>query len=283
MMADKALHPTLEQRRTMHLLLVSILSGYMALVVMGITLLLHANSALDNRPHLDSILSVGYMFLLLTAAVAGVIDVILSLDNTERHPGVRFRVLILVVAAFVLSQMFLVIVHVAKGQRYRMIFGQYQLRVLATAMEEYAADNSGLLPNASEWCDALLRKLHRLTPENFRNPADPNADCGFAFNTNLSGCSLNEIPADVVLLFQASGPRNLCGGEELFEEELDARRISGIGVIFKDKGFGVYSSWSGTAKLQNRKSPVSRSLRWSPPDKENTKNQEKVFPISETH
>lgn len=101
------------------------------------------------------------------------------------------------------------------------MIGDYNLRLLGEELIENAKANSGRLPEAAHWCDSLMKDNNELTEVNFRHP-NPDVfqlkgECHFAFNKNLSGLQLADIPGDVVLLFEADGDWNLNGAAELLQ------------------------------------------------------------------
>lgn len=91
----------------------------------------------------------------------------------------------------------------------------YNMGLLHKALKKYAQTHNGILPDANSWCDSLMSQNPILTRENFRHPkADLlklKGQCHIAFNSNLSGKFLADVPDDVVLLFEADGEWNLNG------------------------------------------------------------------------
>ena len=86
---------------------------------------------------------------------------------------------------------------------------------LARAALKYAQDHGGRLPPAQEWCDLLrpyLKNAHA-----FVCPAAKNLRCSYAFNANLSGVRLDDIPESrhVVIFFESDRGWNAAGGPEL--------------------------------------------------------------------
>jgi len=112
--------------------------------------------------------------------------------------------------------------------------GDYNLRLLGEALVQYAKTDSGHLPSAENWCDSLLEKSTELTRENFKHPKAAylgfKGECQFAFNKNLSGAKISEIPDDVVLVFEADGDWNLNGTGELLKTRY--REHGHIAVLF---------------------------------------------------
>ncbi|MHC4386307.1 MAG: hypothetical protein ACYTEU_00870 [Planctomycetota bacterium] len=96
---------------------------------------------------------------------------------------------------------------------YQVTFRGGELKGLATALMSYADDNNGCLPDATKWCDVLIEE-DWLYPEYV-----VNGQVKHAMNINASGMKVHELPEDMVLLFEAKGPKNLSGGPELIKTQ----------------------------------------------------------------
>jgi len=133
-----------------------------------------------------------------------------------------------------------------REKRKREWTGLYNIELLGKELVKYAKDNGGRLPVADQWCDLLIEYNKNLTKENFRHPQpeifgdifDFKGDCQFAFNKNLSGMRLADIPDDVILLFEADGPWNLNGTAELLKTRY--REKGYIAMLFVDQSVRNY-------------------------------------------
>ncbi|HXG49175.1 MAG TPA: DUF4190 domain-containing protein [Methylomirabilota bacterium] len=122
-----------------------------------------------------------------------------------------------------------------------------QLRQLVTALRLYAADNSDMLPAATNWCDALQPHLTASTA--FVCPADPGGPpCSFGFNERLSGREEGQINPRTVVFFEMNGSWNASGGPE--------------SIVSRHRGTYVIAFADGSVETL----PASRlsSLRWDP-------------------
>lgn len=72
--------------------------------------------------------------------------------------------------------------------------------------------------------------------EAFKCPEVKEGRCNFAFNKNIAGMKLDDIPGDVVLLFESEPGWNQVGGPELLASEAHkrGRGIKGCNVAFAD-------------------------------------------------
>lgn len=153
----------------------------------------------------------------------------------------RFKGLVCSIAAVVLS---LPIVYIGiqifrvsnvRAENEKKYTNLYNMKLLHKAMKEYAQDHNGVLPDANTWCDDLMNQAPTLTAENFRFP-DPDflelqGECHIAFNSNLSGRLLAEIPGGVVLLFEADGAWNLNGTWSLLSLPYGEAKFSSIKCV----------------------------------------------------
>jgi hypothetical protein len=146
------------------------------------------------------------------------------------------------------------------------------LRRLREAMVRYAENNGGYLPEAGRWCAALVQDSPGLTETHFHHPLyDPNSsfleeveewfdehvargnpefiigvavppgpegECNYAFNANLSGRRLSEMPGDCVLLFEANGDWNVAGTQEVLNSRYS--KYWYVSLIYVDGRTGRY-------------------------------------------
>jgi prepilin-type processing-associated H-X9-DG protein len=77
------------------------------------------------------------------------------------------------------------------------------LKGLGTAMRVYASDYDNQLPPADRWCDLLITKAD-VSPKSLVCPDSDTVEgeSSYAMNINAVGKKLDELPADMVLLFE---------------------------------------------------------------------------------
>lgn len=124
----------------------------------------------------------------------------------------------------------------ARNEKLKNLTGEYNLLTLRKELVKYAESNSGYLPSADKWCDSLIQNNPKLTKESFLHP-NPSVfklkgNCHFAFNEELSKMILDDIPDDVILVFEADGDWNLSGNQELLKTRYQNHGY--ISVIYKD-------------------------------------------------
>jgi hypothetical protein len=172
-----------------------------------------------------------------------------------------------------------------REQREREWTGLYNLEFLGKEIIRYARDNNGYLPEASRWCDQLMEYNPELSKENFMHPQHPKlpkenykftapenfrdifnfkGEVQFAFNKNLSGKHLADIPGDVVLIFEADGDWNLSGAEELLKTRY--REKGYITILFVDQTTGDYWFYENAVRKFDPKGTQMyyEKPRWSP-------------------
>lgn len=96
---------------------------------------------------------------------------------------------------------------------YQVIFRGGELKGLATALICYANENNDYFPDAEQWTDLLIEEGY-LHPEYIIDGRIKHA-----MNINASGMHAKDLPKDMVLLFEAKGPKNLTGGPELIKAQ----------------------------------------------------------------
>ncbi|MHC4572784.1 MAG: hypothetical protein ACYS76_01410 [Planctomycetota bacterium] len=142
--------------------------------------------------------------------------------RNKQSKGYLYAIFAIVVSVPFLSVFYAVgSVSRTRREREKTWTGQYNLRLLGKQLIEYAQDNADYLPTADQWCELLMEHNTKLTRDNFVHPKPHwyhlKGECHFAFNKNLSGMRLSDIPGNVVLVFEADGDWNLSGTSELLK------------------------------------------------------------------
>jgi hypothetical protein len=149
--------------------------------------------------------------------------------------------------------------------------GYIRIANIGASLIRYSNNHDGYLPDANQWCDLLIENDSMLKKEDFKHPYIKGFECNFAFNKNLSGLRIYDIPSDVVLVFNADGGWNLNGTEELLKDRgmlrnyilladnevyipLDNNELYPYSFIYK----GIYTHDS------NSSSTPIKQLRWEP-------------------
>jgi hypothetical protein len=170
-----------------------------------------------------------------------------------------------------------------RQQRKKEWIGLYNLELLGKEMVKYAEDNDGHLPAADRWCDELMEHNKNLTKDNFRHPLHKDVDkkdfklpplpfseafqsigdCQYAFNKNLSGKRLADIPGNVVLIFEADGDWNMAGGPELLMTRSNWDYIT---MLFADQTTANYWFYKDAVRVFNKKGTQMYYVepRWKP-------------------
>jgi len=131
------------------------------------------------------------------------------------------------------------------------------MKLLAEAITKYSQANDGYLPAADRWCDLLMEQDENLSRDNFKHPEIQGSSV--AFNKNLDGLRLVDIPDDVVLLFEAKGGWNLIGGEELLNKANPNRNF--VDVLLVNREIKTYWVKCGGVKAYDG---TFMPLRWKP-------------------
>ncbi len=183
-------------------------------------------------------------FLILPAVaglICGIIAIVLIQRNASALKGSGIAVagtvvsgvmLALVPVLAILLAMLLPALAKAKGKA-QMIQSMNNLKQITLAMHLYADASDGALPEAGNWCDALTPYVGGRTTV-FRSAADPNLGPGnsssYAFNSNVAGQKLTEVPPDTVLVFETEfAGWNSVGGPELAMHPKGGRGVVCVG------------------------------------------------------
>lgn len=93
---------------------------------------------------------------------------------------------------------------------------------LGTVFQVYANDFDGNLPTADSWCDLLVEHCD-VSPKSFICIESRHkfkiGESAYALNENAAGLKLENIPGDMVLMFESKPGWNQVGGPELLSTE----------------------------------------------------------------
>jgi hypothetical protein len=118
----------------------------------------------------------------------------------------------------------------------------YNMELLAKELKKYAKNHNGYLPDANNWCDALMKENPELTPGNFRHPQPDfiglKGKCHIAFNKAIGGKLLKDISKDTVLLFEGDGDWNLNGTSDILNRGYGEKLF--VRILFVDGSEDAY-------------------------------------------
>lgn len=211
-------------------------------------------------------LVLGILGVLILPAVAGLVCGIVAIIQINRSAG-ALRGKGIAIAGTVVSGVMLAMIPIfaillaimlpalaqAKGKA-QTIMGLNNVKQIALAVHLYADDSKGVLPGATNWCDAL--KPYVGSDGVFRRPAEPTA-AGRAFssyglNARLAGAKMADVNPSTVLIFELESPRwNATGGAG--EMRRPGRGADTVSIGFAD---GHAESIGSGPRLD--------SLRWEP-------------------
>jgi len=207
---------------------------------------------------------VAVVFFILAFA-SGLVAIVLNTIGDARmkcYVIASLGVLLSVIPVYFISGVFLG----AKARRHfaEANVGAANLRYLGREFGRYAEEHSGRLPQADQWCDELLKNNHRLSEYSFRHPQSRRiglqGDCHFAFNRNLGGKQLEDLPGNVVLLFEADGDWNLNGTADLLTTRY--RNNGYITVLFLNGTTGEYWFDRSAVRKLDERGAYDDELRW---------------------
>lgn len=150
---------------------------------------------------------------LIAACILSVIALVVILLGSEQLRGCGWAIASLVLAGTFLLYLLLPGLHKMR-ETSRMDVCKANLQQLGAAIIAYADDHDGYLPIKDKWCD-LLMKYDNISEETFKCPLRKRQICSYAFNKDLEGLRLRDVPNNALLVFEANGDWNLSGGAEL--------------------------------------------------------------------
>lgn len=188
-----------------------------------------------------------------TAFVLGIIALFVIAYRKKELKGYTYAItaIILSAASFLLFLLMSPVLRTTKVRAERFVSSTH-LYPLGRAIIRYSKDHDGYLPVADQWCDLLIEYDKTLSKDTFKYPPEEYGICNYAFNKNLDGLRLYDIPDDVVLLFESEGDWNLTGTEELLKKTHKNRQH--IYVFFTN----------GTIRAYDARNTINEPLRWKP-------------------
>jgi len=188
--------------------------------------------------------------------VLGIAALVLIGLNRDKLKGRGYAIIAIMGGLFFIS------VGMGSLARFTNSSAKHKLWRLGKTIIRYAEDNEGVLPVADQWCDILMQYDKNLSKNDFRRPFLVNSGCAFAFNSNVQGLKLTDVPDTVVLVFEAQGDWNLSGGAELLKkgDELYPYLLLASGDIHE-----YYDARGGIVRWDaDKKKDIVESVRWKP-------------------
>jgi prepilin-type processing-associated H-X9-DG protein len=151
---------------------------------------------------------VGGLLFALPAIICGIIALVKISGSNGGLKGKGFAITGIVISSLLILVMPILLAILmpalgkVKGIAQRTICG-VNLKGLGTAMIVYANDYDGQLPPADQWCDLLITTVD-VSPKSLVCPDSDTVEgeSSYAMNINAAGKKLDELPADMVLLFE---------------------------------------------------------------------------------
>ncbi|MGA2071196.1 MAG: hypothetical protein ABSG97_07580 [Sedimentisphaerales bacterium] len=189
------------------------------------------------------------IFLVSISVVAAISSLVYSVIRRGKllieHCLVLFGFMILMFVAFTLF-LYLPV----QKERFHSAVVAKRLHNIHLAMLVYCGKNGGWLPSAEHWTDLLLEYDKRLSVDDFKYPPSKYGKFAFAFNKNVQGLQLANLPLHTVLVIECDVVQNLYGGQELGSDKFQK---TGEFFILESGGAVTYSN-----------SKFANELKWEP-------------------
>jgi hypothetical protein len=195
------------RKRSISLVIASIISGFIAVIFFFLCL------------KFSDVFGFGYAIFTSFALVLGTVAIVRIFRTLKKR---KFSAMVELVA-LILAGLILFDLTLVSHSRWRSLRtitgnGKVMIKNFGNFINEYAKQN-GHMPDADHWCDSLVGHPLvgglRVVKNRFNIAGDPDIECNFAFNKNLSNLSIDDLSGNVVMLFEADGNLNLSGGPDL--------------------------------------------------------------------
>lgn len=207
--------------------------------IVGITIFMFGCLCVLMRMHALAGITIAVSMLASVSAIGlGFLSILIITLKRSKRSGYGRSVLSIFLAGplFLLTASSLYVSYV-RAERARAYTGEFNLKLLGQEVIDYARSKEGILPNSNGWCDLLMKHNASLTKDNFTHPRAKQlgfkGECQFAFNRNIFGMNISDIASNTVVLYEADGPWNLCGTEELLATRL-YRKSDHVSMFLKD-------------------------------------------------
>lgn len=201
---------------------------------------------------------------LVTAGILGIAGLISILLSKGKRCGLKRNIVALVITALGLWLGVILARFYVDGMT--AMYSAVRMKQLSYSLVMYENDH-GCMSDPEQWCDLLLQNDY--TRENDFKPYSDG--CPYAFNKHLIGCSLEDIPGDVVVLFESkhTGWNQVGGAELLATTEYRPQRSWGYWQVVSalgegDLGIGSFVLF-GNGNIERVKPEEYDTLRWHVP------------------
>lgn len=183
------------------------------------------DQSVETHPHIPTLVLSDAKFYFLYAPIPSVLAVLALLRikmSRQKLAGHKRAIFALILNFFVIT---VPIADYYSWRARRKSIQQVNLRSLNSAILIYSNDFDGKFPTEKRWCDLLLSHGYALPQQFLFKGSDVKiGESGYAFNKNLAGKKLSEVPADVVVLFETNfgkdegGRLGLLGDQDLYKQ-----------------------------------------------------------------
>lgn len=190
------------------------------------------NGNIPRHVHLESLIIAAASSIV--TIIAGIAALLMVLLRSKQMKGHSIAITSVVVGSVILS--ILVPNLIFEKKMNDILECMKKLQGLGGKIREYADSHDGYLPVADNWCDLLMENNKDLSRDSFSCPASAKGVCSYAFNRNLGGVRLADVPRSIVLLYGTDGGWNHAGKGE----SLATRHDGGCNVQFINHGTMLY-------------------------------------------
>ncbi len=140
----------------------------------------------------------------------------------------NLKILSIILFVFVVFALLIMLVNCSRGRRHEFLSNWYfvhNLKRLNIAIANYANNNSGKMPDASEWADLITTQNKLILREDFVSPVS-HPSFGVCYNIALTGKLYSNLENNTVVLFMTKGDWNSSGNNDSFYKNSVNRKHS---------------------------------------------------------
>jgi len=154
----------------------------------------------DFEPEICSLLAI---LFILVGIVVGIVGIHKIRKSKALISGVALARTGVVLCVISLLYLFLLFVSARRGPHPSWIWCQNDIRILGYALEYYAQEHDGKLPEADKWCDILVFDMDAALGNFICTSLDTwDGESSYALNKYVVMKQWSQIPEDMVLLFE---------------------------------------------------------------------------------
>ncbi|MCD6174464.1 MAG: hypothetical protein J7K65_01680 [Planctomycetes bacterium] len=151
-------------------------------------------------------------------------------EKTDKKPNKRLYILLLILLSIFIFAL-IIPCHCPTKEQACLIVCKTNLKQTMMAVSLYK-ENDQMYPSTGQWCENIQQYLDGMD-KYFICPVDKIGPCSYAMNENIPA-DANELPPDLVLLFESAPGWNQVGGPDDVVTDRHGENNPGANIAFAD-------------------------------------------------